>query len=161
MVTALNTATTGFTDSDVLVGGTGSETMAGGTVGDTTTDIFKWALGDQGTTATPAADVIKDFNIAPVASGGDVLDLKDLLVGEHSGSSANLTQYLHFETADGKATLSVDHDGGSSTFAADQTIKFDNYADVNALATALGAASSSDADIIAKMITNGNLKTDI
>jgi hypothetical protein len=83
-----------------------------------------------------------------------------LLTGEHSGASANLTQYLHFGVSDSKVVLSVDHDGGG-TFSADQTIKFDNYSSLTSLSTELGAASTSDADLIAKMIANGNLKTDL
>ena len=136
-----------------LYGGAGNDTLTGGAGA----DVFKWSLNDQGTTGSPATDVIKDFT---AGAGGDVLDLKDLLVGEHdgSGSSAvNLAQYLHFAEVGGKVVLSIDHDAG--TFAADQKITFDNMS-MSQLTTALGS-NATDADIIAKMLTHGNLKTDV
>ena len=155
-----NDALDGGVGADILAGGAGSDTLTGGAGA----DVFKWSLADQGTSGAPAADVVKDFNFAPVASGGDVLDLKDLLVGEHSGAGANLSQYLHFEVVgngnNARVVLSVDHDGGS-TFSADQTIKFDNCSTLGDLQTALGAAGTTDAQLIARMLANGNLKTDV
>ena len=146
--------------SDIISGGAGSDILNGGTGSNT----FAWTLGDQGTTASLAADVITDFKLTPVSSGGDVLNLKDLLVGEHDGTGANainLSQFLHFSEVGGKAVLSIDHNGTSdgATFAADQTITFNNVS-LSQLTTALGAATT-DADIIAKMIATGHLKTDV
>ena len=160
---------TGGDGKDVLIGGAGNDILTGGTVGllpDATTDVFKWSLNDLGPSMGPAAaDHITDFNATAVTNGGDVLNLKDLLVGEHdgsvSGTAGNLTQFLHFGTdATGHAVLSIDHVGGS-TFHADQTITFDNMT-LSQLATALGtvAGSTSDADIIKQMLAHGNLKTD-
>ncbi|MEY4756404.1 MAG: hypothetical protein RJA34_1302, partial [Pseudomonadota bacterium] len=156
---------TGGAGNDHLEGGAGNDTLVGGSgndvlMGGAGADVFKWSLNDQGSTVTPAADHITDFNLSPVAAGGDVLDLKDLLVNEHDGSSAdssNLTQYLHFSDVGGKAVLSVDHDGGTP-LTPDQTITFDNMS-LSQLQTALGA--STDAEIIAKLLANGNLKTDV
>ena len=142
-----------FDGTGAIEGTAGNEVLAGG-VG---SDAFKWNFGDTG------ADVIKDFSVAPLASGGDVLDLKDLLLNEHDGTginTSNLTQYLHFTEVAGKVVLSLDHDGGA-TFVADQTIQLDNFSSVSAFATALGAASASDADIISKMIATGHLNTDV
>src|SRR5690606_3688767 len=48
--------------------------------------------GDGGVTH----DVIRDFGTGDNGQGHDVLDLRDLLVGEQDG---DLTQYLHFTTA--------------------------------------------------------------
>jgi Ca2+-binding RTX toxin-like protein len=139
----------GGAGNDLLIGGTGNDTLTGGAG----VDVFRWSLGDQGSTTIPASDVVKDFT---VGTGGDVLDLRDLLEGENSG---NLTSFLHFTNSGGKAVLSIDHDGGSS-FAPDQNIVFDNFSSVAALATDLGAANSN-ADIIAKMIASGHLHTDV
>jgi hypothetical protein len=141
--------------NDILIGGAGNDTLTGGLGSDT----FKWSLGDQGTTGSPARDVVKDFTVAQ----GDSLDLRDLLQGEHStaGGTYNLTQYLQFGVESGKLVLSVDHDGGT-TFAATQKIVLDNFATKDALAGALGlSAGSDDATILNKMITDGHLKTDI
>jgi hypothetical protein len=139
--------------NDIVWGGAGNDTLTGGMGA----DVFRWTLGDQGTVGTPAADVVTDF--APGA-GGDVLDLKDLLVGEHDGTGvlpSNLLEFLHVAEVSGKAVLSVDHDGGAS-FAPDQTIKFDNMSMAQlAVGLGLGSGASSD-DIIAQMVATGHLK---
>ena len=151
----------GGAGNNTIYGGTGNDTMTGGAGSGTNT--FVWLLGDQGTTTTPAVDVITDFKLAPVANGGDVLNLKDLLVGEHDGSvsghSSNLSQFLHFENVGGHAVLEINHLGATPATTPDQTIVFSNYASVSALATALGALPTDD-DIIAKLIANSNLKVD-
>ena len=76
----------GGAGNDVVDGGAGADTISGGAGNDTLTgglgaDTFKWELSDAGVKGTPAADVITDFNPVPLASGGDVLDLRDLLLG--------------------------------------------------------------------------------
>ena len=138
---------------DLLIGGAGNDAMTGGLGA----DVFQWKLGDQGATTTPALDTVMDFNVAQK----DVLDLRDLLQGEHSSSGTNnLTKYLQFGVESGKLVLSVDHDGGD-TFAADQKIVLNNFASKADLATALGISTTSDdSTIINKMITEGHLKTD-
>jgi len=95
--------------NDILQGGAGNDLLIGGDGA----DVFKWILADQGTTETPAVDVIKDFNLAPVASAGDRLDLRDLLVGEGQG---NLANFLHFEKLGTDTIIHISTTGG---FAAD------------------------------------------
>ena len=164
---------TGTGHADTLMGTTGADVLIGGAGNDVLTghggaDVFKWSLGDEGSKFTPASDQITDFTIVQGnGAGNNVLDLRDLLMGEHDGSVSgianvnNLTQYLHFDTVNGKAVLEINHDASASPATTpDQTIIFNNYADVNALANALGAASSSDADIIKQMLANHNLKVD-
>jgi len=150
--------------NDVIYGGAGDDTLTGGEgndnlVGGLGADTFVWNLGDQGSSAAPALDVT-DFNVLQ----GDVLDLHDLLQGEHDGTgvdSSNLTQYLSFGVESGKLVLSVDHDGGG-TFAATQKIVLGDYADTDALAADLGLSSGATAaQIIDELVANGNLKTDI
>ena len=88
-----------------------------------------------------------------------MLDLRDLLQGETVGTSptsaTSLSQYLHFTEVGGKAVLLVDHDAG--TFAATQTITFDNMSKAQ-LESGLGLGSgATDVAIIQKLLDNGNL----
>jgi len=116
-------------------------------------DVFAWRLGDQGSTGTPARDVITDFN----PGQGDALDLRDLLQGENAN---NLGSYLRFGTEGGKLSLEIDHDGGGN-FQPTQHIVFDNFADRAALAQALGMSGSpSEADILTRLRDGGHLRTD-
>jgi VCBS repeat-containing protein len=157
---ALNDVLIGGLGNDTLIGDAGNDTLIGGKGNDVLTgglgaDTFAWKLGEQGSTPPPAVDRV-DFKVTQ----GDVLDLKDLLQGE---SATNLGSYLRFGVESGKVVLSVDHDGSSasSPFAATQKIVLDNYTTLNALKTDLGALSTSDADLISKLLDNGNLKTDV
>jgi Ca2+-binding RTX toxin-like protein len=158
---------------DIIYGGAGNDTMTGGTGA----DVFKWSLGDQGTSAAnPAIDHITDFDVSFNGatasfspSSGDTLDLRDLLnVAENA---TDLAPYLRFELVDGKLALGGDHAGGD-TFEATQKIVLDNYSgtdlatvrDAFGVALGMGSPSSghySDADIVAKMIADGHLKTDM
>jgi len=116
-------------------------------------DVFQWRLGDQGSTTSPARDVITDFT----PSQGDALDLRDLLQGE---DASNLGSYLRFGTEGTKLVLQVDHDGGTN-FEPTQNIVFDNFASQAALAQALGMSGSpSEADILNKLRTDGHLRID-
>ena len=141
-----NDVITGTTGNDTIIGGPGSDTMSGLAGADT----FRWVLGDA--TGSPT-DTITDFNMAAPTAGGDVLDLRDLLVGEsHVGSDAgNLANYLHFTYSGGtnSTTISVmTHDTASNT----QTIVLQG---VNL--TTLGA---SDTAIIQALLTNNKLIVD-
>ncbi|MFQ1969099.1 DUF5801 repeats-in-toxin domain-containing protein [Aeromonas veronii] len=126
--------------NDILIGGLGSDTLVGGSGSDT----FKWGAGDIG-----GVDVIKDFT---TGTGGDVLDISELLTGEHA-NFGSLDAYLNF-SSDGpgtnKSTLTIDLDGtnGGTT----HVIKFDSI-DL----TTLG---NSDLQIIQKLLDDGNLKVD-
>jgi len=111
-----------------------------------------WKLGETGT------DHVTDFKLAPASSGGDILDLHDLLTGEHA-NAATLDAYLNFGAGTGadagKAVITVDANGdGSGT---DQTIVLSNVTYVE-LQTYAGG--TSDVDIITKLLQNGNLKVD-
>ncbi|WP_257492991.1 DUF5801 repeats-in-toxin domain-containing protein [Aeromonas veronii] len=126
--------------NDILIGGLGSDTLVGGSGSDT----FKWGAGDIG-----GVDVIKDFT---TGSGGDVLDISELLTGEHA-NSGSLDAYLNF-SSDGpgtnKSTLTIDLDGSNG--GTTHVIKFDSI-DL----TTLG---NSDLQIIQKLLDDGNLKVD-
>jgi Ca2+-binding RTX toxin-like protein len=149
----------GGAGTDVLIGGAGNDTMTGGAGSDT----FVWNLVDRGAAGSAAADNITaaDFTAATPAAGGDILDLRDLLVGENHGTGiGNLVDYLHFEIAGANTIVHVSSTGayGVGGFAStkdDQTITLTG---VN-IATALGVAAT-DASIIQDLLTKGKLITD-
>ncbi|WP_309266531.1 VWA domain-containing protein [Aeromonas salmonicida] len=130
---------------DILIGGLGSDTMTGGAGSDT----FKWLAGD----ADGSTDNITDFTLGNMASGGDVLDLSDLLVGVPTGGSnddlaAALDSYLQFDTV--TKTLTIDPDGAVG--GSELTIQFQNSLDL--------ASLGSNQDIIKQLLDDGNLKVD-
>jgi len=168
-----NDVLSGAAGDDVLIGGKGNDTMTGGAGH----DVFRWQLADGGTAGTPARDTITDFNNANYS--GDVLDLRDLLVGENhafntvtgsattagtSGTNTlatvadagNLGNYLHFSFAAGNTTVEISSTGGFSSgyssTAVDQVITLTG---VN-LVSGLG----SDGAIIADLFKRGKLVTD-
>ncbi len=167
VVTAQNSHTlTGTSGNDALGGGSGNDFLTGGAGNDVLTggvgaDTFVWKLGDQGTVATPAVDAITDFT---AGTGGDVLDLKDLLQGEHDGSGVslnNLSNFLHFTQDGAHAVLSIDAAGVNPVGAPTQNITLSNYATLAAFTASLGLApGASDAAIINNLLTHQNLKTD-
>lgn len=125
-------------------------------------DVFRWELADAGTTTTPGQDVIKAFNgSSSVASGGDVLDLRDLLVGE---TAATIENYLQIDlpgSSGGNTTIHVSSSGGfaggSTTGNETQTIVLEG----SHLATSLGlAATATDQQVIAEMLKQGKLMID-
>jgi large repetitive protein len=132
------------TGDNVIIGGQGSDTMTGNAASDT----FRWVLGDA--TGSPT-DTITNFKTAAPASGGDVLDLRDLLVGEsHAGTDpGNLANYLHFSYAGGNTTISVTtHDSSATT----QTIVLTG---IN-----LVGGAGTDQQIIQNLLNNNKLITD-
>lgn len=146
----------GGADNDTLVGGVGSDTLVGG-LG---SDVFRWSLGDGGTeVASRPVDTIKDFDVAAPAAGGDVLDLRDLLVGENAG---NLSNYLNFDTTGSSTVIRVSTTGGfaNGTYASGADHQQIVLEGVN-LRSGLGlAADASGAQIIGKLIENGKLLVD-
>ncbi len=151
----------GATGDDVLNGGTGSDILEGGVGGDTLTggtglaaDAFVWRLGETG------ADRVTDFNLAPAAQGGDILDLSDLLAGE-AANAASLDGYLNFSAGTGadlgKTVITIDANAGGAG-GTGQTIVLDNVAYTDLQAYAGGAGD--DAAIITKLLSDGNLKVD-
>jgi T1SS-143 domain-containing protein len=136
---------------DVLIGGLGNDTLTGGGGADT----FKWLLGETGTDTV--TDFAKGFN-----SGGDRLDLSQLLVGENgsAGDLGNLLSYIDISTDSlvGTAALDtvikVDASGGGNFTTPDQTIVLQ---DVNLFAS---YSVGSEADVILNMLADGTLKVD-
>ncbi len=159
----------GGAGNDILIGGKGDDVLTGGTGH----DVFRWQLGDAGTTSAPAHDVISDFDNASYS--GDVLDLRDLLVGEtHAANTVtlpaaslnnaltitadtgNLASYLHFSTAGSDTVVSISTHGGFaggySSGAVDQVITLTG---VN-----LVGGFSTDNQVINDLLNRGKLITD-
>jgi Ca2+-binding RTX toxin-like protein len=108
-----NDVLNGNADDNVLVGGGGADTLSGGVGADTLTggaasDRFVFRVGDG------ISDVITDFNASTLASGGDILDISDLLIGFTTSSAA---QFIQLIESGGNTTVSVDRDGAASGFA--------------------------------------------
>ncbi|MDO9144921.1 type I secretion C-terminal target domain-containing protein, partial [Rhodoferax sp.] len=146
--TGWNSGGVGGSDfAETIYAGVGDDILTGGGGSDT----FKWSLNDTG------SDKITDFNLTPVALGGDVLDLKDLLVGEHS-TAASLDSYLTFSANTlGQTVITVDANAGA-TGGTGQTITLEN---VQFTALQTYANGADDVAIITKLLNDGNLKTDI
>ncbi|PQZ60421.1 hemolysin, partial [Achromobacter sp. MYb9] len=147
----------GGTGKDTLHGGAGNDVLIGGKgddilYGEGGSDTFKWEFGDQGTTALPAVDVIKDFSNAGIADGGDVLDLKDLLQHETDGT---LSQYLHFsqDPANSANTMISISTTGQIGQGADQKIILENVDLTN-------GGTLTDQAIITDLLQKGKLNVD-
>ncbi|WP_439858923.1 retention module-containing protein [Pseudomonas sp. MBLB4136] len=160
--TAADEVLLGSTGNDTLIGGDGDDVLIGGLGNDTLTggggaDTFKWLLGETGTDTV--TDFAKGFN-----SGGDRLDLSQLLVGEDGDGGpdgiGNLLSYIDISTGSlvGTAALDtvikVDASGGGNFTTPDQTIVLQ---DVNLFAS---YSVGSEADVILNMLADGTLKVD-
>ncbi|MBC7701501.1 MAG: type I secretion C-terminal target domain-containing protein [Massilia sp.] len=157
-----NDTLNGGNGNDILVGGPGSDALTGGLGSDT----FAWHFADPGvaTTSGRAVDTIKDFSVAPVADGGDVLDLRDLLQGENTtGGSGNLHNYLDFDTSTaGTTVVHVSATGGftNGTYTAGQETQRIVLEGVN-IRTDMGlAANATDDQIIVKLLQQNKLLVD-
>ena len=115
---------------------------------DGSSDTFKWELTD-GNEHTIPVDTIMDFGSAAAASGGDILDLKDMLQDE-SNNSGSLEHYLSFEYTGGNTIIHVSsHSDGPEI----QQIVLQGV-DLTA------GNTLSDVQIIDNLLTAGKLITD-
>ncbi|RZU98913.1 retention module-containing protein [Spiribacter vilamensis] len=140
-----------YASDDLLIGGNGNDELTG-LLGN---DVFQWNSGDQGDTSTPANDVITDFGT--VDGNKDVLDLRDLLVGEEQSEPISDFLSVEEDTDNGDLVFTVSHDGGlgdAPPVNATQTIRLEGkqFADFD-------DASTSD-ELIQNMLDNGQLSID-
>ncbi|OQS45131.1 hypothetical protein B0T49_19705, partial [Chromobacterium violaceum] len=134
---------TGTDANELIRGGAGNDILTGGLGVDT----FKWTLGDQGTAAKPARDVITDFG---QHGEKDVLDLKDLLQGE-SHSASSLEGYLNFHKEGANTVIDVHHQGQGTPVT--QQIVLQNV-------DLTQGATLSDAQVLKNLLNHGQLHTD-
>ena len=118
------------TGDDILIGGAGA-------------DAFIWQVDDLGTAGSPAEDTVRDFQSGV---GGDVLDLSDVLTGEENNA---LDQYLSFNFASGDTTIEIRSQAGGDVL---QKVKLEGVD--------LSGLGNTDADIINKLVSDGNLRLD-
>ena len=146
----------GNAGDDILIGGTGDDTLIGGTGSDT----FVWQLNDGGVAGTPATDTVTDFDSSLPASGGDALNLSELLDGEDGG---DLTHFLHFElNGDGDTVVQISTDGdfagGFNAGDVEQVIVLENVDLVSAYTVNNVVDQSA---LVQDLVTNGTLITDL
>ena len=133
--------------SDILIGGAGNDELWGGErngTGDGAADTFVWHSQDIGTQASPAIDVIKDFELSL-----DKIDIRDLF-SNNDASKAQMDEILSHITAsedDGKINLTVNTDKGG-----EQVIVLDNIS-THSLGLDSGASSS---DIVSSLYAQHN-----
>jgi len=157
----------GHEGNDTLVGGAGADVLVGGAGNDRLTggagsDVFAWRLGDADA-ATPAIDTLTDFSTRPLANGGDVLDLRDLLQGENLiNVSGNIADYLRVEAfgsgSSAGTRIDISSQGGFSTGTAhiDQQIILEK-----ANLIGLSSAGASQQQVILDLIAQGRLLVDV
>ena len=182
-----NNTIDGGAGNDYLIGGAGNDTLIGGTGSDT----FVWRFADSGTAGTPTIDHIQGgFNAAAYSNvdngsgsptgGGDVLDLRDLLQGEHTTSSntgsgiadvvisdlvnypnSDLLRFIDINVTGGNTELRISKTGGftGGTYTAgaeDQRIVIDG---VN-LYSVTGVTAGDETNLLKTLLKNGNLLID-
>ncbi|HEX6706466.1 MAG TPA: immunoglobulin-like domain-containing protein [Albitalea sp.] len=159
----------GGSGDDILIGGQGADALTGGNGH----DVFRWELADSGSAGAPVTDIINDFDNASYS--GDVLDLRDILVGEThaansvvmpvvgltntlgiTASNGNLGNYLHFSVSGSDTVVEISStggfSGGYSAGAVDQVITITG---VN-----LVGAFANDSQVINDLLKRGKLLTD-
>jgi hypothetical protein len=162
-----NDALYGHAGQDTLIGGAGDDLLVGGEGADRLTggvgsDVFSWRLADVGDGAG-VIDTVTDFSTRPLASGGDVLDLRDLLQGENLlNVNGNIADYLRI-TAFGSGSsagtrIDISSHGGfnAGTAQIDQQIVLEK-------ANLLGLSSpgASQQQVIVDLIAQGRLLVDV
>jgi VCBS repeat-containing protein len=108
-----NNTLVGTSAANLISGGAGNDRIEGGAGADTLTggagsDRFVRHLADTGT-----VDTITDFTPVPLASGGDVLDVSELLIGYTAGDAST---FMKLTGVGGNTTVSVDRDGAGTAF---------------------------------------------
>jgi hypothetical protein len=151
--------------SDLLVGGVGYDTMTGGNgiSDDGVTDVFKWSLADAGPVGVPAVDTINFFGTAASSAGGDVLDIKDLLIGE-SHNAASLDNYIHFQVSGGNTTMYISSTGAfgdnNVVGAPNATVTANTVQNIVFTGVDLIGTATSDLQVLQNLINNNKLITD-
>ncbi|EPJ45685.1 MAG: hypothetical protein OFPII_25780 [Osedax symbiont Rs1] len=137
----------GNAGNDTLIGGSGNDLIIGGANDDIMfgrsiegaidlleVNTFSWRESDKGDVGNPDVDVIADFRL-----GHDLINLKDLLVGENAD---NLDMYLNIYSSESDTYIEINSTGNLSTLRSEQIIKLQNV-DLSGSAYNLEALYSS------------------
>ncbi|NJD25118.1 MAG: type I secretion C-terminal target domain-containing protein [Betaproteobacteria bacterium] len=133
--------------ADTLIGGAGNDMLTGGLGADT----FVWYLADRGTLANPARDVITDFDTAAYASGGDRLDLRDILSGTGATTAAVLDGYLDFSKQGSDTVINIRPTGAGGEMTQQIVLQGVDLTSGGTL---------NDQQIIQDLLNKGKLQTD-
>jgi Ca2+-binding RTX toxin-like protein len=98
-----NDILSGLGGNDILVGGAGADTLTGGTG----SDALRFLKSD-----AASVDTVTDFSAHALASGGDVLDLADLISGYNA---ATPSAFIQLRESGGNTIVAVDSDGSGAT----------------------------------------------
>jgi hypothetical protein len=134
--------------SDGIVRDTAGDTVLMGSEG---ADVFQWNLAEPG-----ARDTVSDFDMANPTTGGDVLDIHDLLPPESAG---NLESYLRFEdSGSGGTLLKISHEGNfTGDDAHDAGV---SYQSIDLQSVDFSSLGNSQQQIIDNLLSSGKLITD-
>lgn len=132
------------------------------------TDVFTWHLNDAHlpNSAEPnSLDEVRGFElVSPRFQGGDVLDLRDLLQGEHAaGGGEALSRFISVETLPTMSTVLNISTGGHFDGSLSQSDWQDHSILMHGIDLRAGlglAASASSADVINALLKQGNLLVD-
>jgi VCBS repeat-containing protein len=142
----------GNNGNDILSGAAGHDTLQGGSGNDILnggdgSDIFVFSAA-----ASNGVDTITDFNKAATASGGDILDITDLL----SGASVTVAQF----TGNEGAFLQLESDGnGNTKVMFDANGNTGGHTDAVQVATLNGVTGVDSATLLNQLLTNGEIQT--
>lgn len=133
---------------DNLQGGVGNDVLTGYLGADT----FKWSLSDKGTKGSPSIDTIADFNYLE----NDKLDLRDLLVGEHSSNTSDILRFIDIVSDTNNTELRISNTGGFSggVYSSSEENAHITLANVNLL------NGTNELDLLQNMVSTGRLIID-
>ena len=156
--------------NDRIIAGAGNDTLTGGNG----TDIFEWNLADKpaiglrnATASNVAQDTITDFSTGTYnnvngISGGDALDLRDLLVDEASAINriGNLANFIDIVQVGADTVMRVSFNGGytGGTYNANVTDQVITLSNVNLFTTY--SAGTNDNTVLQGLINNNKLFVD-
>jgi VCBS repeat-containing protein len=158
----------GGAGADTIVGGAGNDTLSGG-IGDLTSDVFRWNLADVGTVLTPAADTVNNFDTATASSGGDVIDIRDVITASATTAAA-LDNYLHFQYTGGNTIMYISNNNvitNNGNFGDNNAVGAPNFAvstntvqQITFTGVDLIGSATTDQQVIQNLLTNNKLIVD-